>query len=472
MGTEHGARPAENEAAPQKGGAAPATGARQRLNLPAFIMMGLGGAIGSGIFVVSGTPIRLAGPAVTAVMLAGGTATAFVTMMLAEMAVTQPVEGSWSVFADRYLGRWAGFLAGWMYWTSGVLTMATEVVAASLLTRWWLPHPPLWVFSLGFSLLVTGLNLLNVKAFARVEGWLAFLKTGVLIFFVILGGLDLAGVLPGFPPPRGGLVPFFTGGWPGTLAALILVMYTYAGVQVIGPSMGDLENPRSNVPRSLPFINGTLLLLYIATTAVLVALVPWSGVAVNGSPFVALFADLRKPVIAGILNAVILSAVISAINSNMYGVPRMLTSLADRADAPRILARLDRRSVPVAAVAASAACLLLVVALAYFFPQNIFIYAASAGGVTSMFGWLIIAATHLAFRRREKGNLKLRYRGFPYTTLTAAAILLLALAGAFLTRRQAVGMVAGLVLLALYLGAYFILSRGGKTTETSRGSGD
>ncbi|HUW65759.1 MAG TPA: amino acid permease [Spirochaetia bacterium] len=464
----HGRQKANEPASLQQRGAQKVAGDKKNLTLLAFIMMGLGGAIGSGIFVVSGTPIRLAGPAILPVLLAGGIATAFITMMLAEMAVTQPVAGSWSVYADKYLGKGAGFLAGWMYWTSGVLTMATEVVAASVLVRWWLPGSPLWVFSLLFSFLVTGLNLLDVRAFAHIEAWLAFIKVAILIFFVIFGAVVLTGLIPAFPPPQGGLdTAFFAGGWRGTAAALILVMYAYAGVQIIGPSTGDLQNPQTNAPRALPFINGTLLFLYIASVAVLINLVKWSVVSVTGSPFVALFTNLNRPIISSVLNAIILSAVFSAINSNMYGIPRMLMSLARRKDAPRFLNRTDRRGVPVAAVLASAVCLLLVVVLSYFFPKNIFIYAASAGGVTSMFGWLIISITHLVFRQKEKGNLKLHYPGFPYTTLSAIIILLAALAGAFLTPQQAVGMYVSLFLLALYLGLYFSLHPGKQGTRIS-----
>ncbi len=429
------------------------------MSLLAFIAMGLGGAIGSGIFVVSGTPIRLAGPAILVVLLVGGFATRFITTMLTEMAVTQPVEGSWSVYAGKYLGERAGFIAGWMYWTSGVLTMGTEVVAASLLVRWWLPAAPLWVFSLIFLLLVTGLNLLDVQEFGYIEAWLAFIKVGILVLFVVLGGLVIAGIIPGFSTLPGGMAPtgFFPGGWRGTMAALILVMYSYAGVQIIGPSMGDLYDPETNAPRALPFIDGTLLLLYVASIAVLINLVHWSTVSVTGSPFVPIFNKLKAPLVGDILNAFILSAVVSAINSNMYGIPRMLMSLSERHDAPQFLVHADRRGVPIPAILGSATCLLLVVALSYFFPSDIFIYAASAGGVSAMFGWLIIGITHLAFRHRERNNLKLRYYGFPLTTLTAIAILLLALAGAFLTPQQLIGMIASLFLLLLYLGIYAFL---------------
>ena len=224
----------------QHSGTKKVAGGKKELNLSAFIAMGLGGAIGSGIFVVSGTPIRLAGPAILPVLLVGGLATAFITMMLTEMAVTQPVEGSWSVYADKYLGKRAGFLAGWMYWTSGVLTMATEVVASALLLRWWFPTTPVWFFSLLLTLLVTGLNLLDVRAFGYIEAWLAVIKVGILVLFIILGGLVIARCIPGFSAVPGGMAPtgWLPGGWRGAVAALILVMYSFAGVQIVRPCRG------------------------------------------------------------------------------------------------------------------------------------------------------------------------------------------------------------------------------------------
>jgi L-asparagine transporter-like permease len=445
-----------NRAAGVQQGRAEVAGGKKELNLPAFIAMGLGGAIG---FVVSGTPIRLAGPAILPVLLLGGLATTFITMMLAEMAVAQPAEGSWSVYADRYLGGWAGFLAGWMYWTSGVLTMATEVVASALLVRWWLPAAPVWLFGLLFTLLVAGLNLLDVRSFGYLESWLAFIKVGILVLFIVMGGLAIVRIIPGISL-SGGMAPtgWFPGGWRGAVAALILVMYSYAGVQIIGPSTGDLDNPEINAPRALPFIDGTLLVLYVASIAVLINLVRWPAVSVTGSPFVAIFANLNAHLIGDILNLIILSAVVSAINSNMYGIPRMMMSLSERHDAPQFLARTDRRGVPVPAILGSAVCLLLVVVLSYFFPDDIFIYAASAGGVSAMLGWLIIGITHLAFRQKERNNLKLHYHGFPFTTLFAIVIILLALAGAFFTSQQFIGMLAGFILLLLYLGVYSLVN--------------
>ncbi|MDA8334798.1 MAG: amino acid permease [Peptococcaceae bacterium] len=440
--------------------------AGKQLSLLALLSIGLGGAIGPGIFVAIGTSIRLAGPAVLALLLVGGLVTVFVTMMLVEMTVIQSAEGSWSVWADRYLGRWAGFLAGWLYWTAGVLIMTTEVVAASLLTMWWLAQSPLWLFSLIFTLLVTGLNFLDVRTLGGIEVWFAFFKVGILVFFIFLGVMFIAGNHPGILPFWSGrdATGFFPGGWQGTLAALILVMYAYAGIQTIGPSMGDLKDAPTDAPRVVPLLNGPLLILYLAAIAVLINMVRWSNVSVSGSPFVAAFASLHQPVIGGVLNAAILIAVFSALNSIMYGVSRMLTSLAGRGDAPRFLARINRQGVPVPAVAASAACLLLAVVMSYLFPRDIFIYAASAGGVTSMLGWLILGITHLAFRRQEKERLKLRYPGFPFTTWATMIIILAALAGTFLTPRQTVGMFVSLLLLWLYLGIYYAFRHGRSKT--------
>jgi len=439
---------------------------RRQLGLAELIMMGLGGAIGSGIFVAVGIPVRLAGPGVAVMFLIGGVITALVTMMLAEMGVAEPARGSFSAYAEKYLGRFAGFLSGWIYWTSGILTLATEMVAAALLARFWLPHWPVWLLSLIFAALVTGLNLLDVRALSRVEEWLALIKAGVLGLFIIVGAIVLLGLWPGHPSPglsnyidHGG---FFPTGPRGLLAAMLLVMFAYAGVQVIGLAMADTRQPERTVPRSIPIINTVLPLLYVGAVLVLTGLVPWSTVKTNGSAYVPVIMRLGIPGAAGLLNAVILSAVISAMNSNLYGVSRMISSLSRRRDAPFFLGRADRRGVPVYAVLLSAVILLLIVGLSYLLPKRIFVYVASAGGVTSLFNWVIIGFTHLRFRRhplrREKGR-KLRYAGFPGTTWTAIVLLLLVLGTAALSRDQLVGLIAGVVLLLIYVAVFYLVRR-------------
>ncbi|OAT87078.1 amino acid permease [Desulfotomaculum copahuensis] len=437
---------------------------KKQLGLLELIMMGLGGAIGSGIFVASGIPIHLAGPGVALVFLAGGLITALVTMMLAEMGVADPERGSFSAYADKYLGRPAGFVSGWMYWTSGILTMATEMVAAALLARFWLPHWPVWLFSLIFATLVTGLNLLDVRSLSRVEEWLAFVKAGMLALFIIAGAAVLLGFWPGHPSPglsnyfgHGG---FFPTGPHGPLASLLLVMFAYAGVQVIGLAMADTNNPEQTVPRSIPVINTVLPVLYVGAMLVLTGLTDWSAVKTDGIPFIPVIQSLGIPGAAGLINAVILSAVISAMNSNMYGVPRMLNSLSQRRDAPAFLGRPDRRGVPVYAVLVSAVFLLLIAGLAYLLPEQIFVYVASAGGVTSLFNWVITGFTHLRFRshpQRQKDARRLRYAGFPYTTWTAIVLLLVVLGTAALSRGQLAGLISGLVLLVLYVAAFYLL---------------
>lgn len=427
-----------------------------------LIMLGLGGAIGSGIFVASGIPIHLAGPGVILVFLVGGIVNMLVLMMLAEMGVAHPVSGSFSIYAEKYLGLNMGFVSGWIYWTSGILTLAAEMVAAAMIARFWLPAWPIWSLSLIVAVVITGISLLDVRAFARVEEWLSLIKVGVLILVIVLGVVWLAGLRPGFSSP--GLANyvahdgFFPHGWEGMLSALLLVMYTYAGGQVIGLAMGDTREPVRTVPKAVMVINFTLLILYPGSISILLGLVPWTDVPQSGSAFIPLFQSLAG--VAGIINAVILSAVLSAMNSNMFGVPRMLNSLAERHEAPAFLARRDRRGVPVAAVLVSAIFLLVVVGLSFLLPQQIFVYIASASGVTILLNWVIIAATHLRFRRQtEPGQDEklLRYPGCPYTNYGIIIILLVTLTTAAFSHDQLVGLIAGLVLLALYACLFYIL---------------
>lgn len=436
----------------------------KQIGLLELIMLGLGGAIGSGIFVASGIPVHLAGPGVILVFLTGGIINMLVLMMLAEMGVAQPVSGSFSIYAEEYLGPGMGFVSGWIYWTSGILTLAAEMVAAAMIVRWWLPSWPIWSLSLVVALIITGVSLLDVRAFARLEEWLSFIKVGVLVLVIVLGAVLLTGLWPGYKSPgitnyvaQGGLFP---NGWRGILTSLLLVMFTYAGGQVIGLAMGDTRDPAKTVPKAVMAINFTLLFLYIGSITMLTGLIPWSTVPQDGSGFVPFFQLLGVPGVAGIMNAVILSAVLSAMNSNMYGVPRMLNSLANRHEAPAFLAKHDRRGIPVAAVLASMAFLLLVAGMSFLLPQQIFVYIASASGVTILLNWLLIAVTHLRFRlhpRFTQDQKLLRYPGYPYTTYSVIILLLVVLATAALNHDQLVGLIAGLIIFAIYTGLFYIV---------------
>jgi L-asparagine transporter-like permease len=437
---------------------------KNQLSLMNLTMLGIGGAVGSGIFVASGLAINQAGPGIIVSFVVGGVIAGLIMFMVAEMSVSQPTSGSFSVYSEEYLGRAFGFISGWLYWMSGILTLATEMVAAALITRFWLPSWPIWLISLIIAAVILGISLLDVRAFARIEEVLSFIKAGILLVVIVMGIMLFAGVWPGVKSPgatnfinHGGLFP---NSWKGVMSSLLLVLYTYAGEQVIGPATGETQNPSKTVPKAVTIINAVLVILYLGSIITLVGIIPWNQVSQNGSGFVPLFAKLGLPGMTGFVNAIILSAVLSAMNSNMYGVPRMLKSLAERHDAPVFLGKNDKRGVPIPAVLLSSACLLAVVGISYILPKKIFVYIASASGVTLLVNWLIIAVTHLRFRHKSKENPnkdQLRYPGFPYTTITAIMLLLVALSTSALSPNQLIGLITGLIIISLFALSYFLL---------------
>jgi Gamma-aminobutyrate permease and related permeases len=417
-------------------------------------MLGLGGAIGSGIFVASGLAINQAGPAIIPTFIVGSIITTLIMTMLGEMSVQEPASGSFSVYAGEYLGPALGFISGWIYWLAGILTLSTEMVAAALITRFWLPAWPIWLISLIIAGVIITIGLLDVRAFARVEEFLSFIKVGILVIIIALGIAIFSGMWSGIRSPgiTNYMSPygFFPHGLKGALSSLLLVLYTYAGEQVIGPATGDTRDPQKTIPKAVRLINAILAVLYFGAITTLVGLVPWYKVPLNGSGFVLLFSSLGIPAMTTFINAVILSAILSAMNSNMYGVPRMLKSLAERHDAPSFLAKNNKKGVPMSAVLLSSICLIAVAGISYFLPQNILVYTASASGVTVLVNWLIIALTYIRFRQSSS---------FPYAAITAIALLVVALATSALSSNQLVGLMIGICLVLIFAVLYFLLAR-------------
>jgi len=437
-----------------------------KLSLLDLTMLGLGGAIGSGIFVASGLAINQAGPAIILTFIIGGIISTLVMTMLGEMSAHEPTSGSFSVYAGEYLGPALGFISGWMYWLTGILTLSTEMLAAALIARFWLPTWPIWLISLIIVGVIVGISFLNVRVFARVEEILSFIKVGILLIIIASGVAVFSGMWPGIKSPgvsnyviHGG---FFPHGLKGALSSLLLVLYAYAGEQVIGPASGDTRNPKKTIPRAVRLINIILIILYIGAITALVGLVHWYQVPLNGSGFILLYNNLGMPAMTHIMSAVILSAILSAMNSNMYGVPRMLKSLADRHDAPAFMAKIKQGGMPITAVFISSTFLLIVVGISYLLPQNIFVYIASASGVTLLLNWLVIALTYIRFRRCRKikqGTQSEQSFGFPYTAITAIVLLLIALATSAMSSNQLVGLMVGISLVILLAMFHFFLKR-------------
>jgi L-asparagine transporter-like permease len=287
-----------------------------------------------------------------------------------------------------------------------------------------------------------------------------------------MGTLYFLGLWPGLKSP--GLVNylghggFFPHGLSGFLSSLLLVLYTYAGEQVIGPATGETQDPEITVPKAVSIINITLVVLYIGSITFLVGILPWDQVPQNGSGFVPLFRQLGLNAISGVMNAIILSAILSAMNSNMYGVPRMLKSLAERNDAPVFLSKDDRRGVPVPAVLVSSIFLLVVVGISYVLPKEVLVYIASTAGVALILNWLIIALAYYRFRQRVKLSLserRVKLPGFPYTPIAAGVMLLIALLTSALNQNQLVGLVAGIIILLGFSVLYILFVKKGELQD-------
>ncbi|WP_407311463.1 amino acid permease [Desulfosporosinus sp. SB140] len=437
---------------------------RGQINFTGLTMLGLGGAIGSGIFVASGIAVNQAGPSIILAFVIGGIISTLIMRMLAEMSVHEPTNGSFSVYAQEYLGPNLGFTSGWMYWMAGILTLATEMVAAALIVRFWLPYLPIWLISLIIAMVIIGISFLDVRVFARVEEILSFIKVGILLVVIGMGIVLFAGFWPELKSP--GIVNylgyggFFPHGSSGFFSSLLLVLFTYAGEQVIGSAAAETQDPVKTVPKAVNVINVTLVFVYLGAITTLVGIVPWNQIPQNGSSFVPLLRQLGLSGISSIMNAVILSAILSAMNSNMYGVPRMLKSLAERHDAPVFLAGENRRGVPVAAVLISSAFLLIVAGISYLLPQEIFTYIAGSAGVALILNWLIIAVTYYCFRKQVKSNSDVRLLkspGFPYSTIIAIILLSVVLATSVLGKNQIVGLVVGTITMLAFSGVFALV---------------
>lgn len=430
-----------------------------------LVMMGLGSIIGAGMFVASGESVRRAGPAVILAFIIGAMAFFGVLSGLAEMASANPSPGGLRTFARESLGPWMGFTIGWMYWGSGVLTMSSEVTAAALLTHLWVPGVPLWVLSLGFSLFITGINFLDPRGFGRVEGLLAVVKVIALAGFILIGGYFLMrGAGTGWQAMRGPgpvLGRLFPTGVRGFASSLLMVMISYAGVQIVGMAAPDAEDPPRTVPRAIRALTASVIALYLGAFTVLVLLLPRQEMPAGGSPFVQALGRLGLKGAEGLLNLVVLTAALSALNSSLYGVSRMLRALAKDGEAPAPLAGTTRHGTPGWGLVASSLMLSVAVVLSYLLPQRAYLMVTSASGFTAMFNWSVIALSYLRYHPilERDGRLVYRAWGYPVLPLLTLGVTLTVMLTAPLNPNQIVGFLVGIAEFALVSAVYYVFIR-------------
>ncbi|MFF4319959.1 amino acid permease [Streptomyces sp. NPDC001568] len=402
-------------------------------------MLGLGGVIGAGLFVGSGAGIGIAGPAIILSYLLAGVLAMLVMRMLGEMSAAMPASGSFSVYAQKALGRWAGFSAGWLYWFLLVVVLAVEATGAAKIANGWLPSVDQWVWVLVFMVVFTVCNLAAVRNFGEFEFWFAALKVGAIVLFLILGTLAIFGVLPDTDPVgmanltgHGG---FFPAGMGGVVAGMLAVVFAFGGLEVVTIAAAESDDPARSVARAVRSAVWRILFFYVGSMLVIVTLLPWDSLEPGQSPYVAVLDSIGIPAAGQIMNIVVFVALLSALNANLYGSSRMVFSLAERGEAPRSLLKVSGGGVPRRAVFASVAFGFVSVVLNLLWPDTVFLYMLNAVGAVLLFVWALIAVSQLKLRgmleREMPERLTLRMWLFPYLTWAAligmAAVLVLML---------------------------------------------
>ena len=451
-------------------------GLRRTLSARRITMIAIGGAIGTGLFLGSGFAISLAGPAVLVSYAIGALIALLLMGCLAEMTVAHPTSGSFGAYAEYYLGPLAGFLVRYAYWTCIVLAVGTEVTAVALYMRFWFPASPGWPWIVGFSALLIAVNARSVNVFGAVEYLFSAIKVTAIVMFIVLGAflvlrspsaLSTVAMAAGAPVPgfhnytaAGGFFP--RGVW-GAWVAVIVAIFSYLSIEMIAVAAGEAAQPQSAVTRAFRSTVLRLILFYLLTLALVLAIVPWSSAGVDESPFVKVMRALQVPGAAAIFNFVILVAALSAMNSQLYITTRMMFSLSRAGYAPRRLGVVNRRGVPLQALLLSSLGIAVATVLNVVAPKSAFILMVSISSFGAMFTWMMIFVTHYFFRRaRTRAGLALpgfHMRGFPATTLLGAALMAAVLLTTAFTDAFRLTLAFGLPYLAILCVTYWLWYR-------------
>ncbi|KIZ15221.1 amino acid permease [Streptomyces natalensis] len=393
-------------------------------------MIALGGVIGAGLFVGSGVAIATAGPAIVLLYMATGALVTLIMRMLGEMSAARPSTGSFSVHAEEELGAWAGVTSGWMYWLMLCAGVAAEATAAGKIMHTWVPFLPAYGWVAVFMAFFCASNLTAVKNFGEFEFWFSAVKVTMIVAFLVLGVLGILGVFGSAPGTRHltGHGGFFPTGAAGLAAGLLTTISGFAGLETVTIAAAESDHPSRNVARAVRTAVWRIAVFYIGSMAVVVTLVPWNDpkVALDG-PYVTVLDRLGIPAAGTIMEIVVLVALLSAMNANIYGSSRMAYSLVYRGQGPRVLGKVTR-GVPAAAVLASCVFGFAAVIAGIVWPTTVFAWLLNIAGCSVLVVWSLVCLTQLKMRCRLEREapelLSVRMWGFPYLTWLAFAAIL------------------------------------------------
>jgi amino acid transporter, AAT family len=380
----------------------PGTGLARNLRNRHIQLIAIGGTIGVGLFLGSAQAIHEAGPGLLLAYALGGLAIFFIMRALGELLTYRPVAGSFASYAEEFCGPFAGFVTGWSYWFMWVVMAMAELTAIGIYVRYWFDVPQ-WLPALVALVILYGANLLAVRVFGELEFWFALIKVATIVALIVAGLAVLLFHVGSFGATasfsnlwsHGGFLPF---GLLSVLLTLQIVMFAYSGVELIGVTAGEAQEPQRALPRATNGIIARILIFYLGALLIIMAVVPWNELSPSVSPFVFVFAKLGVRGAAGIITLVVITAAASSCNSGLFSTGRMLWSLAQRGQAPRRFAALNARHVPAAGIHVSAAFMLLTVALNYLVPKEVFTWVTSITLIGTLWTWGIILVSHRNYR--------------------------------------------------------------------------
>jgi L-asparagine transporter-like permease len=376
----------------------------RELSAPQLAMIAIGGAIGTGLFLGSALAVHTAGPGVILTYAIGAVIALLLIRALGEMAVAHPTAGSFGIYAEIYLNKWFGFSVRYTYWAAQCVAIGGEATAIAIYCQWWFPHTPQWMWILLFTLALLYVNARSVGNFGSFEYWFSMIKVVAIVLFIAMGAFLILGRGVGVSnlTSHGGFMPT---GVRGVWSALVFVIFSYMGTEVVAVTAGEAKNPEIALPRAARMMAARLILFYLAAVFVLVTIVPWTqvqpGAGVTASPFVRVFQLIGIPAAAHIVNFVVITAAASSMNCNLYIVSRMMFSLARGGYAPKTWGKLSRQGTPVRALLVSAAGLGLALLTSLFYPQSAFVYLFGISLFGGLYAWLVIFVTHIFFRRKQ-----------------------------------------------------------------------
>lgn len=437
-------------------------------------LIGIGSIVGAGFFLGISVAIKLTGPSVIIAFLIAGLISYIAFTSLAEMKINDPETGSFRDYARKAFGDNIGFLSGWMFWIAGVLIMSSEVTALSVFSRYWFPQIELWVFSVIYSCLGLGINLLGVKDFGKIESFFAIVKIAALFSFLIFGMLFIFGYASPKETAAGSAVisltalNWFPQGITGLWSSMIFALFPFAGVAVVGAASKELKKSES-LTKAINVLMLALTFLYVSSIMMILKMVYWDQILVSKSPFISALSEFHLPYLGSVFNVIIISAAFSTFVGALFAITNVLISLAKDHEAPKIVLKKDKRGVNVIALLIGTSGLFITILLSIVLPNTIYEYLATSAGVLLISNWIIILASQIKNRKNYSVNRISTEKPFkmlfaPYSSYLGIFLIILTLIGVTFDPMHRIGLFVGIaIVVIIYLSSLKAISK--KTTD-------